>query len=390
LSDSAETTPLTRRLRGRGWPVAALAPDPLIGDGSTPTRSFLDYEAATAMHTIIALCPPWILGIAAQARLAGLYDRPEQRLLLIPPPDSGADRLSRTQALERAALDHLARESADWVGEPVMPSGAILPGEIAGDLAGWLAGLPNRISDVGHTPVSIGVVLVHRDRPHPAARALDSLASQTRPPDALAVVDAASTDPAAVGILREAVARFRPGPACLLEQDTPSLGAARAAGAAALGTGWLLFMDDDNIAPPEALATFARAAATGRADIWTCWARLFSVGHPSAATMEQAPLYAPLGPVPGLMARENTLGDANLLIRTEAFHVLGGFDPDPTIGAEDWDLLVRAWIAGVRHRVIPRVLLWKRQSAGSMSATMDYARARARIAGRLRGAGIPV
>jgi len=381
--------PLTRRLRGRGWPVAALAPEGLIDDSSTIARSVLDHEAVPAMDVIIALCPPWMLGIAAQARLAGLYGPTEPRFLFIPPPDSGVNRLSRIQTLERAALDRLARESADWVGEPITPDNAVLPGEIAGDLTGWLTGLPNRESGGGYAPVSIGVVLVHRDRPHLAARALESLAGQTRPPDALAVVDAASTDPAALGMLREAVARFQPGPACLLEQDTASLGAARAAGAAALGTGWLLFMDDDNIAPPEALATFARAAATGRADIWTCWARLFRAEPPSAATMEQAPLYAPLGPVPGLMARENTLGDANLLIRTEAFHALGGFDPDPATGAEDWDLLVRAWITGVRQRVIPRVLLWKRQSAGSMSATMNHARAQARIAERLRAAGMP-
>lgn len=157
----------------------------------------------------------------------------------------------------------------------------------------------------------------------------------------------------------------------------------------AAASDWVLFMDDDNALVPDALHVFAGAAATGAADIWTCWASLFCGPDPASAT--DTTLYAPLGPVPALLGGDdNQLGDATLLIRVAAFMALGGFDPDPTTGAEDWDLLVRAWLEGVPQRVIPRPLLHKRLSSTSMSATMDRTRAAARVRGRLRARGLPV
>jgi GT2 family glycosyltransferase len=383
VASGADGLPLVRRCRARGWRVAPIGPPP---DAATPAalaRAVAAVLEGVGPDVVIAAAPPWWLGVAAQARMADTVDR-AARWLLIPAPDSPAApaRIARAAALERAALDRMAREAADWIGAPTVPADARLP-DADGD------GPPDVRCGAGRAPVSLGVVLVHRDRPDLAARALASLTAQTRPPDALAVVDAASTDPEAVARLGRTVAGVSACPARMLTRDSASLGAARAAGAAVLGTDWLLFMDDDNMAPPEALATFARAAATGRADIWTCWARLFRGAAPSPAAAAHLPLYAPLGPVPGLMARDNDLGDANLLIRRTAFDALGGFDPDPDTGAEDWDLLVRAWTAGLCQRVIPRVLVWKRETPGSMSATMDRDRARARIVARLRAAGVP-
>ncbi|MQX35968.1 glycosyltransferase family 2 protein [Roseospira navarrensis] len=391
IAPSAARLPLAARLRRAGWAVRPVSPESLTAPPASIARAIADHLAAAAPDIVVGLCPPWWLGVAAQTRAAGLED-PPARWLLAPPPESRAERpTDHAATLERAALDRLARAAADAVDDPpTAPHAVALSVETNGRLAAWReAGPPAQ--HPAAPPVSLGVVMVHRDRPALLARALTSLEAQTRPPDALVVVDAASTDPASVQGARAAVAAVRTGPARLLALDTASLGAARAAGADGLETDWLLFMDDDNLVPPEALATFARAAATGAADLWTCWARLFPDEEPPPkGPPVTAPLYAPLGPVPGLMDRTNDMGDAHLLIHRAAFTRLGGFDPDPNTGAEDWDLLVRAWTAGLRHRVIPRVLLWKRQSPGSMSATMDPARARARIVERLRAVGVPL
>ncbi|MBB4284910.1 glycosyltransferase family 2 protein [Roseospira goensis] len=341
--------------------------------------------------SLILIGPPWWFGIAAQARCA-VADSDPPLCILLPTPESAPDPSRRTVLL-RAWLGARTQEAADWSG-PVRPVTDVdLPPEAGADPRGWLASrCRSARTGVGAAArVSIGVVLVHRDRPRWAAQALASLARQTRPPDDLVVVDAASADPAARAAVRRAVAGFGVAPARVLECAQASLGAARTAGAAALTTDWVLFMDDDNLAPDDALATFAGAAATGAAAIWTCWAALFSGEPPSPGTdPATAPLYMPLGPVPGLLAEGNDLGDANLLIRRDAYMRLGGFDPDPAVGAEDWDLLVRAWLSGVPQRVIPRPLVWKRQSPDSMSATMDRARAHQRVRDRLRAAGLPL
>ncbi|MBB4312778.1 glycosyltransferase family 2 protein [Roseospira marina] len=394
VAHTPDRLPLVQRLRNRGWPVVTVAPD-ATGPVDHHARSVWRQLRAETPDLVIALGPPWWLGRAAQARDAAI-ETPPARWILMPAPDretlpsTANPAENHADGATRALLDRLARASADWIGPPTPPDAVVLPGERMGDLPGWLSALPSARPPPGRDRPTIGLVLVHHDRPRLVTRALRSIDSQTRPPDALAVVDAASRDPAARAALRNAVQALQTGPVRLRYQTSASLGAARWAGAQALDTRWLLFLDDDNVLPPAALATFATAAATNRAAIWTSWAALFTGEPPETAIpTEPAALYAPLGPMPGRIDQENALGDAGLLIRRTTFDALGGFDPDPATGAEDWDLLARAWIAGHEQRVIPSVLLHKRLSKASMSATMDRARARARVTGRLRHAGVP-
>ncbi|WP_176793521.1 glycosyltransferase family 2 protein [Rhodospira trueperi] len=341
------------------------------------------------VDALLAVGPPWWLGIAARIRAAALDPDPP-RWLVCPEADPVA-RDGRDDAHILADLDALARAEADWIGRP----GALLADvRTARDLTAWLESLSHaarhrrRCADARR--VSVGVVLVHHDRPRWLGAALDSLRAQTRPPDQVVVVDAASSCPRARAALDALAAREDAFPMRVLWRAESSLGAARGVGVDALDMDWVLFMDDDNIAPPGAVEDFARAAATESADIWTCWAALFAGEAPPSGGSGADGWYRPLGPVPGLLARGNNLGDANMLVRRAAFRALGGFDPDPTVGAEDWDFLVRAWLAGVRQGVIPRPLVWKRLSPDSMSRTMDHDRARTRVVGRLRAGGLPV
>lgn len=406
ITGPTESPSLIAMVRSRGPRVARLPPPlpdrPATHPDRSPARLAQDVAArlVTPGHrTVVAIGAPWLLGIAAQARAAALDPKPGRWLLWPSTTDTLGPGTPPDWAHETAALDHLARASASWIASPGPAGDATLPDAAGPDgraWVRWLDTLPHPAQDLAARAqararrITLGVVLVHRDRPTQAAAALESLAAQTRRPDALAVVDAASADPTAVAAVRTRLAVVHPTPARLIERDTPSLGAARRAGAEAVTTDWLLFLDDDNRLPPEALATFARAAATETADIWTCWAALVHGDGPPPADPDMGPVYRPLGPVPGLAGTANVLGDANLLIRRDTFFRLGGFDPDPTTGAEDWDLLVRALLAGIPQAVIPRVLLWKRQAPSGMAATMDHARARNRVLRHLRAARVPV
>jgi hypothetical protein len=402
----------SRALARRGIEARVMVPIPLL-DGEPPDRMArrifrtLDPNAGVGEDgVVIALGPAWWLGVVAQARRAALHDDPPRLVLMAEDEGAGEGEgpaVSAGHHRARAWLAETARQEADLVC-----SSAAAPAKALHDPVGWLADLPHggravldRARRAAHS--WIGVVVVHHDRPALLAQALESLAGQGRPPDAVVVVDAATPDAGARARAAQALKAWQHGmadavPTAFLAAPSNSLGAARALGVRALtrlgapDDGWALFMDDDNLATSGSLAKFARAAATGGALIWTGWAAMVEGdGVPAVdADPARAPLYAPLGPVPGLLGGPaNPAGDAHMLMRLSAFHALGGFDPDPTVLGEDWDLLTRAAITGVAQAVIPAPVLWKRRTPNSLSVRLGWGPARARVRGRLRAAGVP-
>lgn len=353
---------------------------------------------------VIALGPAWWLGVAAQARRAALHDDPP-RLLLMGAQNGAGERPAGSvwHHHAQAWLADMARHEADLVWSSATP-----PPQALHDPVGWLVGLPHG----GRAALDrarracrpwIGVVMVHHARPDLLTQALESVAGQGRAPDAVVVVDAATPDAGARAKAAQALAAWQHGmanavPTAFIAAPSNSLGAARTLGVGALtrvgapDDGWVLFMDDDNLVTQGSLAMFARAAATGGATIWTGWAAMVEEdGVPATdADPVRAPLYAPLGPVPGLLGGPNNpAGDAHMLMRLKAFSDLGGFDPDPATAGEDWDLLTRAAIAGFPNAVIPAPVLWKRRTPHSLSVRLGWGPARARVRARLRAAGVP-
>lgn len=410
LARNREHLPFSSALARRGIAAWVMAPTPLP-DGEPPDRMarriyrMLDPAASVREHgVVIALGPAWWLGVVAQAHRAALHDDPPRLLLMA--EDEGAGEGSALSAGYHQAIAWLAetaRQEAD-----LACSSAAVPAKALHDPTGWLADLPHGgravLDRARRAPRPwIGVVVVHHARPALLTQALESLAGQGRPPDAVVVVDAATPDAGARARAAEALKAWQHGmanavPTAFIAAPSNSLGAARALGVSALtrfgapDDGWALFMDDDNLATPGSLAMFARAAATGGALIWTGWAAMIEGdGVPAVdADPARAPLYAPLGPVPGLLGGPNNpAGDAHMLMRLSAFHALGGFDPDPTVLGEDWDLLARAAISGVTQSVIPAPVLWKRWTRNSLSARLGWGPARARVRARLRAAGVP-
>ena len=107
---------------------------------------------------------------------------------------------------------------------------------------------------------SVGVVVPAYNHAHFLHEALESIVGQTRPSDALIVVDDGSTDHP-----EQVVARF-PGVG-FLRQENRGLAAARNAGLASLDTTFVVFLDADDRLEPQALelglACFKRAPDSG-------------------------------------------------------------------------------------------------------------------------------
>ncbi|MCL8208199.1 MAG: glycosyltransferase [Actinomycetia bacterium] len=236
----------------------------------------------------------------------------------------------------------------------------------AANEAAWLAfhhRLPRPASPrppAARPPVS--VVLVHHDRPRHLERALASLRAQDYPAFEVVLVDDGSETPEAHRALEDLAPEFAARGWTLLREPNRYLGAARNRGAARARGDFLLFMDDDNVAEPEEISTFVRAALASGADILTAVMDVFRDEAPEAPVRR----FVPLGGDAAAGLFENAFGDANALVRTAVFRALGGFTEEVGVGHEDWEFFARAVLAGYTLEVVPVPLFRYRESADSM------------------------
>ena len=210
----------------------------------------------------------------------------------------------------------------------------------------------------------VSVVMATYNRTNFVLEALLSLREQSYHNLEVIVVDDGTDHPACVVYLAEVAAFVRSVPAwqlIVVEHGGESI--ARNRGVAASKGDFLIFMDDDNIARPEQIATFIRAMHHTRADILTCMADSFIEQADEGGSGESGYRWMPLGPAAGVSVHNNVVGDANFMIRRDVFDKLGGFYEG--VIAEDWELLTRALMAGAAIQLIPHSLLWKRVSAVS-------------------------
>ncbi|NII12387.1 glycosyltransferase [Oleiagrimonas sp. C23AA] len=224
----------------------------------------------------------------------------------------------------------------------------------------------------------ITVCLVHYERPDMLAQAVDSLRRQTYRHFDVVLVDDGSTSQAAVAYLDSLTMEFGWRGWRIVRQANAYLGAARNTAVRHARGEYVLFMDDDNIAKPHELATFARAAQHSGADILTTVSDVFSDADRPVPPTESRQLWIPLGNATGLGVFRNVFGDANALVRRSVFQALGGFTEDYGIGHEDWEFFARACLAGHSLYLVPEPLFWYRVNADSMlragQADTNYAR----------------
>lgn len=215
----------------------------------------------------------------------------------------------------------------------------------------------------------VSVCLVHYNRPHLLEQALDSLRGQTYENFEVILVDDGSPSEEANTYLDAIAPEFTGRRWQIIRQPNSYLGAARNTAAQAARGDYLLFMDDDNLATPEMLTTFVKAAVTSGADVLTCPNMPFSGNHPPAKPER---IWLPLGGAVGAGLYRNAFGDANALWKRTAFERVGGYTTDYGVGHEDWELFADAVLSGLRLELVPKPLYWYRVNPGGMLRAGDH------------------
>lgn len=221
-------------------------------------------------------------------------------------------------------------------------------------------------------PPRVSVCMTTFNRVRPLADAIASVEAQTHPNLELVLVDDASEDAAARAFLDALAPRFAArGWTLIRAAENLWQGEARALAARAATGDFLLFLDDDNAAWPEQAEVMLRAAEAAGADIVTCQQQAFTGGGPPPAARARLP--RPLlrsGASAAVAAYANMVGDANMLVRRDAFARLGGFTRERA-WFEDWEFLQAAMHAGLVVECLPEILLRYRLWEGAQTARLD-------------------
>jgi glycosyltransferase involved in cell wall biosynthesis len=172
------------------------------------------------------------------------------------------------------------------------------------------------------TDLTVAVVIPCHDYGHFLSDAIESVRGQSRPADTVLVVDDGSTDDT-----RSVVERYA-GEVGYLRIDVGSPSAARNAGARAVDTDLVVFLDaDDRIE-----TSFLERCIGAMPEDWTqhfVYTDFRRFGGSDA--LHAAPAYDLAE-----LARENYIGPTTLLPRAEVARI--GYDESLRIGLEDWDL----------------------------------------------------
>lgn len=236
----------------------------------------------------------------------------------------------------------------------------------------------SRVEPTAHDP-RVSVCITHYNRTKLLRRALQSLRAQSYRNFEVIIVDDGSYLPEVLTDLADIEEEIATLGWRVIRQENAYLGAARNRAAAAATGDYLLFMDDDNIALPEEIATFVSAALTSNADILTSFHYQFD------ATLDPTQVQVPLHVVPflggslstGLFL--NSFGDANALVRKSIFEEMGGFTEDYGLAQEDHEFFARAVMRRYELYVIPLPLYWYSWSDQSMMRTAHPSASQLRV-----------
>lgn len=189
------------------------------------------------------------------------------------------------------------------------------------------------------------------------AEAVRSVCNQTVPPRRIIVVDDGSTD--ATPDVAATLQRAGLGPGIeLIRQENGGPAAALNRGAALIEHGLIAFQAADDIWVPEKTRWQLQALAEG-ADIVFGHSQNFISPELDAATA--ATLHCPPEPMPCELC-------SVLLTRVATFRAVGWFDAQDRIG-ESLDWLSRAADLGLKSRILPQVVAFRRLHGRNFSLT---------------------
>jgi hypothetical protein len=149
------------------------------------------------------------------------------------------------------------------------------------------------------------------------------------------------------------------------------------------------FVDDDDVPFDDLVSYLVRARLTSGADVVAAGARFFrGDGPPVAGPCDVVRI--PLGQPRELGLLSNQYGAQTCLWSRDLLEQLGGFATARDI-FEDWELLVRATLAGASIVGTPEPLWWFRQTPGGRYSTDPRANRRpaVRSVAHLAGASLP-
>ncbi len=289
-----------------------------------------------------------------------LIDPTSAKSCVVPPMAS-----TLAKAIERVISD----------GMPALRS-SLTPTRIAQEWRDKFQELDNRIVVATEKQPSaqplVSVCMTHYERPDYLHQAIERLMEQTYDKIEIIVVDDGSKGAdthAYLDRLERTKLRF---PIKVIRSENKYLGAARNLAAKHAYGDYLLFHDDDNLAEPTEVESFVSASLHSGCHILTSQYWVFREG--SDESVKKKMEYYPIGIGGAFSFFRNRFGDANALVNRSVFEQLGGFTELHSVGWEDWELFLRAFLRGFKMGVVPEPLFNYRVSAGSMLGTTSPVR----------------
>lgn len=202
----------------------------------------------------------------------------------------------------------------------------------------------------------VSVCMAHYNRPEMFEMSLDSLRQQTLQDFEVVIVDDGS-QPQNLSKLK-ALARAKG--ARVVSQENLYLGAARNTGARNAVGKYVMFMDDDNIAKPNEIETFAKVAENADTDILVCFSDNFKGTGEFSETLLNGIRRMPIGQDMVYGMFRNMIGDSNCFMPRKLWETLGGFSEHYRVGLDDHELFIRATLLGYKVDVVPEALFYYR------------------------------
>lgn len=212
-------------------------------------------------------------------------------------------------------------------------------------------------------PATVTLAVAHYNHDRFLPGALASLATQTRPPDEVIVVDDSSTSEAARRVFAEQEALYPDWTFMRQEKNTgPGVVRNRCLERAA-GTYFLPF-DSDNIATPQLVEKLLEAMERNPSRAATTCHNLAFVDDADVEAGDFPFRYSPTGGPRISACMENVYGDTCALFRAESLRSVGGFERHHWSPNEDWETFVKMVVRGLEVAVLPQPLFYYRTEAG--------------------------
>jgi glycosyltransferase involved in cell wall biosynthesis len=217
---------------------------------------------------------------------------------------------------------------------------------------------------------SLGVIIPTYNRSGYLRQAIESVLSQTRPPDEVLVVDDGSTDDtAAVCASFQSVRR--------VQQANQGRAAACNAGLTMVRSEFVILLDDDDMLNPRAIERHgAVVRAFPNSDL--VYGRNERIDGDGAVVGEDLVGHQMPKDVVSALFRENFIRIQTVAVRREAVLDVGGFDAEMW-PCDDYDLWIRLARAGKSFRYTPELVARYRIHADRVSAQHERM-ARAKLA----------